>query len=63
MSKKADSDFLATLEKGIKDVLENKSSTAKERMEAVNAGTKLMLIKHKISDSSDDAGSFFSKGK
>jgi len=63
MSKKSDADLLSTLEKGIMDVLIDKKATAKERMDAVNAGTKLLLIKHKISDSGDDAGSFFNKGK
>lgn len=59
MTKKSDTDFLASLEKGIKDVLEDKKSTAKERMDAVTAGTKLILIKHKINDSGEEAGSFF----
>lgn len=59
MIKKTDTDFMKVLETGIRDVLENKESTAKERMDAVNAGTKLLLIKHKISDAGDEAGSFF----
>ena len=52
-------DFMTVLEKGIRDVLGNTQSTAKEKMDAVNAGTKLMLIKHKISDTGNEAGSFF----
>ena len=59
MTKKTDTDFLQVLENGIRSVLENKEATSKEKMDAVNAGTKLMLIKHKISDTGDDAGSFF----
>lgn len=59
MTKKPDDDFLSVLENGIRAVLLDKKSTGKERMDAVNAGTKLILIKHKISDTADDAGSFF----
>lgn len=62
MTTKHDTDFLSVLEMGIRAVLESKDSTVKERMDAVNAGTKLMLIKHKINDAGDEAGSFF-KGK
>lgn len=63
MTKKPDNNLMAALEKGIKDVLDDKDSTAKERMDAVNAGTKLLLIKHKIKDSDDEPGSFFGKAK
>lgn len=62
MTKPTD-DFMSILESGIKDVLKDKKSSAKERMDAVNAGTKLMLIKHKISDTGDEAGSFFNRSK
>jgi hypothetical protein len=56
-------DFMVTLEQGIRDVLQNKKASMKDRINAINAGTKLMLIKHKISDTGDEAGSFFNKGK
>lgn len=55
--------FIETLEQGIRDVLTNKKVSMKDRIDAINAGTKLMLIKHKITDTSDEAGSFFNKGK
>lgn len=58
MTKKPDN-FLAALEKGVRTVLEDSQSTVKERMEAINAGTKLMQMKHKIGDSDDEPGSFF----
>lgn len=61
MTTKKDDDFLTVLEKGIRKVLEQSDSTAKERMEAVKAGTQLMLIKHKISNVGDESGSFFDK--
>jgi hypothetical protein len=54
-------DFMETLELGIKDVLSNKKASMKDRIDAINAGTKLMLIKHKIKDTGGEAGSFFNK--
>lgn len=60
--KKPEDDFLSVLEKGIRAVLQDEKTTAKERMDAVNAGTKLLLIKHKISDTGNEAGSFFNRG-
>lgn len=51
--------FMDALEQGIRDVLQNKKATMKDRIDAINAGTKLMLIKHKITDTSSEAGSFF----
>lgn len=62
MTDSTKNDFLSVLENGIRDVLKDKKSKARDRMDAVNAGTKLLLIKHKISDTGDEAGSFF-KGK
>lgn len=59
MTDKSDAEFLKTLEDGIRKVLTDKKTTAKERIEAINAGAKLMQIKHKISDTGDGAGSFF----
>lgn len=53
------SDLMEILESGIKTVLTDKKSKTKDRIDAINAGTKLMLIKHKIKDSGDEAGSFF----
>lgn len=52
-------DFMETLESGIRAVLENKKATMKDRIDAINAGTKLMLIRHKIKDTGGESGSFF----
>jgi hypothetical protein len=52
-------DFMVILETGVRDVLTNKKASMKDRIDAINAGTKLMLIKHKIEGSGDEAGSFF----
>lgn len=46
-------DFMATLENGVKQVLGNRKATAAERMAAVNAGVKLLAIRHKIEGSED----------
>lgn len=59
MTDKSDTDFMKVLEKGIRDVLDNKKTTAKERIEAIKVGAQVMQIKHKISDPSDEPGSFF----
>lgn len=61
MSEKLEDDLLLVLEKGIRSVLENKDSTSKEKMDAINAGTKLLHLKHKIKDTDDEPGSFFGK--
>jgi len=53
----ASAEFLAVLEDGVKKVLSNKRSTPSERMAAVNAGVKLLAIRHKISGG-DDEGFF-----
>lgn len=42
-------DLLPALEKGIRDVLSNEKSTPSEKIQAINAGSKLLQIKHKIS--------------
>lgn len=55
-------DLITLLEKGIRSVLSNKEATSKEKMEAVNAGTRLLMIKHKISGDSDEPGGFFKQG-
>lgn len=50
-------DFLTTLEQGVRDVLKSKESTSSERVQAVTAGAKLLMIKHRITGG--DEKSFF----
>jgi hypothetical protein len=50
-------DFLSTLEKGVRTVLGNQKAEASEIVAAVNAGAKLLMIKHKISGG-DEKGFF-----
>ena len=54
-----DEDFMACLEKGVRDVLGKKSSTASEKLAAVTAGTKLLAIRHRITGGEEE--NFFSK--
>lgn len=54
----ADVDFLTELENGVLDILGKKSkSTKNEKLAAINAGVKLLAIRHKIKGG-DDEGFF-----
>lgn len=57
--KPPDDSFMAVLEEGIRAVLKAKKCSAAERIQAVTAGAKLLMIKHRISGS-DETG-FFDK--
>jgi hypothetical protein len=46
-------DFLILLEKGVRDVIADKKATPADRLKAIEAGAKLLGIKHKISGSAD----------
>ena len=61
MTKPKDPDqvFLKILEKGVRDVLGNEGSTAAERIAAVTAGAKLLMIRHRIAES--DESEFFKR--
>lgn len=55
--------FLEELEKGVRDVLDAKDgvSTA-ERLKAIEAGAKLLMIRHRIEGSGEgEDGKFFSQ--
>ena len=49
--------FLRLLEKGVKDVLAAEDATKAERLQAINAGAKLIAIRHRIEG--DDGAGFF----
>lgn len=56
-------DFLAELEKGVRDVLNSGDavSTA-EKLKAIECGAKLLMIRHRIEGSGEgEDGKFFSK--
>jgi hypothetical protein len=50
-------DFLQTLEEGVRKVLRSKDAKPNERVAAIAAGAKLLMIRHRISDDTED--SFF----
>ena len=50
-------EFLSVLEDGIRGVLKNRKTSSSERIAAITAGSKLLMIKYKISGS--DEKSFF----
>lgn len=51
------SDFMDTLERGVRAVLRSKDAKPSEKVAAIAAGTKLLAIKHKI-DESEGTGFF-----
>ena len=46
--------FVRLLEAGVERVLRDKEATASERLAAVNAGAKLLMIRFKISGSDEE---------
>lgn len=50
------------IEDGVKDLLSRKKLSFKEKKDAIDLALKYKQILHKITDTSDEAGSFF-KGK
>jgi hypothetical protein len=56
-AKPPDQVFLEILERGVRDVLKADASTAAERIAAINAGAKLLMIRHKIAET--DESQFF----
>jgi hypothetical protein len=51
-------DLLAVLEKGVRDILKAKKSSKADRLSAINAGTRLLAIRHKINGGAEDEGFF-----
>jgi hypothetical protein len=51
--------FLTTLEKAVEDVLKAESgATPAEKIKAIEAGAKLLQIKHKIAGDGEEKGYF-----
>jgi hypothetical protein len=57
MAKDAPDAFMAELEAGVRKVLKSKDASPREVVAAIAAGAKLLFIRHKITDDSQD--SFF----
>lgn len=60
MTKKSD-DFLEILESGVRDVIRSESASIEQKIQAINAGSKILQIKNKVLPDDDKSGSFFSK--
>jgi len=43
-----DTEFLTLLENGVRDILRNRKSTKDHKLSAINAGAKLLAIRHKL---------------
>ena len=50
-------DFMFVLERAVRNMLANRKTKPEDRLAAINAGTKLLAIKHKIDGG--DVKSFF----
>lgn len=51
------------IEDGVKELLSRKKLSFKEKTEALILALKYKQILHKITDTSDEAGSFFNNGR
>jgi len=51
--------LLADLRNAVKAVLSDAKATPAEKLKAIEAGSKLLMIQHKISDREDEGGNFF----
>jgi hypothetical protein len=54
-------ELLSEMEAGILSMLKNKRLTNTERMKAIEAGAKVLMIRHKISDGGATDGAFFAR--
>lgn len=54
-----DSSLLTLLEQGVKDVLADAKATKPQKLKAIEAGCKVLMIKRKLTGDEDGNGSFF----
>jgi hypothetical protein len=55
---KPDSDFLDELEAAVRKIVRSSKASKADKLSAINAGTKLLAIRHKINGGDDDKGFF-----
>ena len=53
--KRTPQNFLRVLERGIRDVLKEKDTSAADRLKAIEVGAKVAAIQHKINTGDEDA--------
>lgn len=51
--------LVATLEKAVRDVLKDSKASVADKLRAIDAGAKVLQIKHKISGGGEDGGNYF----
>lgn len=61
MSAKSDKNLLDAVEQVFIEVMKSDKSTLKEKIDAAKEATKLLMVKHKITDIGESAGSFFNR--
>lgn len=54
-----DADLMKACEQGIRAVLADNRCKPSERMQAIQAGIRLLQVRHKIEGEADGTGSFF----
>jgi len=54
-------ELLDDLEKAVREIVKRKKSTTADKLSAINAGTRLLAIRHKITGGEDSDKGFFSK--
>jgi hypothetical protein len=55
---KPDSDFLDELETAVRKIVRSNKASKADKLSAINAGTKLLAIRHRIQGGEDDKGFF-----
>jgi hypothetical protein len=63
MTTKHSDELLEEMETGLLDMLKKKTLTNTERLKAIEAGAKILMIKHKISEGGGADGAFFNARK
>lgn len=53
-----DADLMKVLEDGVRKILKDRESSNSDRLSAINAGTRLLAIRHKIVGGGDEEGFF-----
>jgi hypothetical protein len=61
MTAKKRDDLLDRMERGILEMLKKDTLTNTERLKAIEAGAKVLMIRHKIQDGGATDGAFFAR--
>jgi hypothetical protein len=61
MTARKHEDLLDRMERGILEMLKKDTLTNTERLKAIEAGAKVLMIRHKIQDGGATDGAFFAR--